>query len=82
MSEQFEKWNGDYEKRPYEVKVWPGDIVTCYPNAGRMIDLKTGRSYGPEDVEGIRPITWDEYWKNTEGITSPTDDKQLAAGKA
>lgn len=61
--EPFVLWDGDYEKQPYEVKLLTGEVFVCYPNAGRMHDLKSGQCWWPHEVEGIRPTTWERFWE-------------------
>ena len=53
----FTSWDGDYEKVEYEVKLKSGEVVVCWPNAGRMNALDgSGREFYPKDVDGIREL--------------------------
>lgn len=43
-------FDGDYEKNIYEVKDSEGKIYECWPNAGRMVALDgSGKEFFPED---------------------------------
>jgi hypothetical protein len=33
---EFRDWDGEYEKLFYDVLLPDGDVVVCWPNAGRM----------------------------------------------
>jgi hypothetical protein len=32
----FQTWDGEYEKQFYDVLLPDGDVVVCWPNAGRL----------------------------------------------
>jgi hypothetical protein len=57
--EEMSKWHkftGRYIKRVYEVRLKNGDIVQCWPNAGKMTALDgSGRQFTEEDNIEIRP---------------------------
>jgi hypothetical protein len=62
MNNQFKKWNGDYEKEFYDIKLPSGEVVLCcWPNAGKMCENGgERRKFTPEDnIEirlGIHPL--------------------------
>jgi len=52
---RFRRWTGAYRKEFYEVRLKSGDIIECWPNAGRMVALDgSGREFKPEDKVAVR----------------------------
>lgn len=52
---RFRRWHGTYRKEFYEVKLATGEVVHCWPNAGRMIALDdSGREWAPSDNINVR----------------------------
>lgn len=45
---RFRKWDGTYRKEIYEVLIpATGEIVRCWPNAGKMGSMSDGRNWKP-----------------------------------
>lgn len=60
MSE-YQRWDGDYEKQHYLVRLKTGEEVVCWPNAGRMhASDRSGRDFWPSDGIDVRPISLKE----------------------
>lgn len=46
----FRPFEGDYEKQWYEVRLPDGEILLCWPNAGKMIAIDgSGGEWSPSD---------------------------------
>lgn len=43
-----------YSKCPHDVLLKSGEVVHCWPNAGRFVEMETSRSWGFDEVEAIR----------------------------
>lgn len=53
---EFQQWDGEYDKQFYDVLLPNGDIFeACWPNAGKMLSMDgSGRMWSVDDCIQVR----------------------------